>query len=44
LQLNWGADLREGRFLLKQEHDKTIPVRTLDRSSISGGLSFADAA
>lgn len=26
LQLNWGNDLREGRFLLKGEHDKTIPV------------------
>ena len=26
IQLNWGQDDREGRFLLKNEDDKTIPV------------------
>lgn len=26
VQLNWGKDDREGRFLLKKDIDKTIPV------------------
>ena len=26
VQLNWGKDVREGRFLLKNENEKTVRV------------------
>ena len=29
VQLNWGKDVREGRFLLKNENEKTLRVSVL---------------
>ncbi|ELT96971.1 hypothetical protein CAPTEDRAFT_145014 [Capitella teleta] len=38
LQLNWGNDLREGRFLLKGEHQKTIPSNLQSDPPVEGNF------
>ncbi|XP_056016214.1 afadin-like isoform X4 [Ostrea edulis] len=35
VQLNWGTEVREGRFLLKREGDRTVP-HTIDKENQGG--------